>query len=445
MLLADMAETFDNLRKINMKLNLKKCSFGVEEGKFLGYMKGKQSFIQYASRTLNQVERNYAPMEKLALSLVHMMRRLRWYFEAHPVKVITDQPIKQILSKTEAFGKLEKYVVELGAYNITFEPKNVVKGQKSGRCYGASSSKGSGESLVLNGPSGVEHTYALRLTFDSTNNVAEYEALLAGLRIARRMNIQNLEAKVDSKLVASQINDNYIASYDKMMKYLAKEKEYIACFKSFSIKNIPRNQNQKSDVLNKLASVAFNHLTKEFLVEIQNERSTEAPGKVKYVIVAVDYFTKWIEAKPLARITNKREDRHGETPFSLSYGSEVVIPAEIGMPTYRTMMIREGLNKEEIRLNLDLLTERRELAAIQEAKYKKKLEQYYNKKVYLTSFKPTEFVFQKNKTSRVEYQGKLGPKWEGPYRVAKAYQNGSYKLQTMEDKEVPRTWHAINL
>nr|GEW76781.1 reverse transcriptase domain-containing protein [Tanacetum cinerariifolium] len=136
---------------------------------------------------------------------------------------------------------------------------------------------------------------------------------------------------------------------------------------------------------------------------------------------------------------------NGETPFSLTYGSEVVIPAEICMPTYRTMMIREGLNKEEIRLNLDLLTERRELAAIQEAKYKKKLEQYYNKKVYLTIFKPREFVFQKNKTSRVEYQGKLGPKWEGPYRVAKAYQNGSYKLQTMEDKEVPRTWHAINL
>ncbi|GKE54226.1 reverse transcriptase domain-containing protein [Tanacetum coccineum] len=65
---------------------------------------------------------------------------------------------------------------------------------------------------------------------------------------------------------------------------------------------------------------------------------------------------------------------NGETPFSLTYGSKAVILAEIGMPTYRTMMIREGLNEEEIRLNLDLLTERRELAAIREAKYKTKLE-----------------------------------------------------------------------
>ncbi|GJV26936.1 reverse transcriptase domain-containing protein [Tanacetum coccineum] len=270
--------------------------------------KGKQRPIQYVSRTLNESERNYAPMEKLALSLVHMIRRLRRYFEVHPVKVITDQPIKQILNKTEASGKLAKCVVELGTYNITFEPRNAVKGQiladfisetpdrESPENYfrspkqvperdateewvlfkdGASSTKRSGAGLVLIGPSGIEHTYALRLTFDSTNNEAEYEALLAGLRIAREMGIQKLAVKVESKLVASQINGNYVANSDKMMKYLAKAKEHIVSFGSFSIKNIPRNQNQKADVLSKLASVAFNHLTKEVLVEVLNERSTE--------------------------------------------------------------------------------------------------------------------------------------------------------------------------
>ncbi|GKF03267.1 hypothetical protein Tco_0030190, partial [Tanacetum coccineum] len=57
----------------------------------------------------------------------------------------------------------------------------------------------------------------------------------------------------------------------------------------------------------------------------------------------------------------------------------------------------------------------------------------------------SEFVYRRNEASRVEDQGKLGPKWEGPYRVTEAFENGSYKLQTMEDKIVPRTWHAINL
>ncbi|GJU91476.1 reverse transcriptase domain-containing protein [Tanacetum coccineum] len=57
---------------------------------------------------------------------------------------------------------------------------------------------------------------------------------------------------------------------------------------------------------------------------------------------------------------------NGETPFSLTYESGSVIPTKIGMPTYRTMMIREGFNKEELHLNLDLLQEIREMAAIRE-------------------------------------------------------------------------------
>ncbi|GJV23989.1 hypothetical protein Tco_1376684, partial [Tanacetum coccineum] len=63
-------------------------------------------------------------------------------------------------------------------------------------------------------------------------------------------------------------------------------------------------------------------------------------------------------------------------PFKSWCGSEAVIPAEIGIPTYRTLMIREGYNEEEMRLNLDLLKERRETVAVREAKYKTKMEQY---------------------------------------------------------------------
>ncbi|GJX88511.1 reverse transcriptase domain-containing protein [Tanacetum coccineum] len=74
-------------------------------------------------------ERNYAQLEKLALALRHVSRRMRRYFEALPIKVIMDQPINQILSKAEASGKLAKYSVELRAYDITYEPHNAIKGQ----------------------------------------------------------------------------------------------------------------------------------------------------------------------------------------------------------------------------------------------------------------------------------------------------------------------------
>ncbi|GJU08940.1 reverse transcriptase domain-containing protein [Tanacetum coccineum] len=155
----------------------------------------------------------------------------------------------------------------------------------------------------------------------------------------------------------------------------------------------------------------------------------------------------WVDELPniLWAHRTSLKQRNGETPFSLTYRSKSVIPVEIGMPTHRTMMIREDKNEDELRLNIDLLQERREAAAIREAKYKTKMEHYYNQKVRPMSFNPDEYVFRRNEASRVEDQGKLGLKWEGPYRVTETYQNGSYKLQTMGGKEVPQTWHGINL
>ncbi|GJW65522.1 reverse transcriptase domain-containing protein [Tanacetum coccineum] len=111
---------------------------------------------------------------------------------------------------------------------------------------------------------------------------------------------------------------------------------------------------------------------------------------------------------------------NGETSYSLTFGSEEVIPAKIGIPTHRTMMIKEGEgNEEEMRLNLDLLQEKKEAATIREARYKMKMEHYYNKRVPPMSFKVGEYVYRKNEASMVENLGKLGPKWKGPYLVGK--------------------------
>ncbi|GJR79721.1 reverse transcriptase domain-containing protein [Tanacetum coccineum] len=126
---------------------------------------------------------------------------------------------------------------------------------------------------------------------------------------------------------------------------------------------------------------------------------TEGPGKVKFLIVAIDYFTKWIEVNPVATLTGtthskivvkscasasalpsssihktmawwkkKTESSNGDTSFSLTYRTETVIPAEIGMPTLRTAEIDMVKNDEALEINLDLLEERREQAAIHEAR-----------------------------------------------------------------------------
>ncbi|GKD42442.1 hypothetical protein Tco_1267087 [Tanacetum coccineum] len=119
------------------------------------------------------------------------------------------------------------------------------------------------------------------------------------------------------------------------------------------------------------------------------------------------------------------KSNNGETPFSLTYGMEAVIPVEIGMPTLRIAEVDMIKNDEALEINLDLLEERREQAAIQEAKSQAKMEKYYNARVRNISFKPRDLVYKNNKASHAEDGGKLGTKWEGPYEVTEALRKRS--------------------
>ncbi|GJX87804.1 hypothetical protein Tco_0339818 [Tanacetum coccineum] len=102
-------------------------------------------------------------------------------------------------------------------------------------------------------------------------------------------------------------------------------------------------------------------------------------------------------------------------------------------------------NDAELRLNLNLLEERIEIAMIREASQKQQMEKYYNQRVRHNQFRTGEFVLWRNEVSKAENTGKLGPKWEGRYEVTETYETGAYKLRTMEEAEVPRTWHLSNL
>nr|GEY42657.1 reverse transcriptase domain-containing protein [Tanacetum cinerariifolium] len=130
---------------------------------------------------------------------------------------------------------------------------------------------------------------------------------------------------------------------------------------------------------------------------------------------------------------------NGDTPFSLIYETEAVIPAKIGMPTLKTAEVDLVQNNEALEINLDLLEEKREQAAIRKAKSKSKMEKYYNSKVQSESFKPGDPVYRNNDVSRTKDTEKLGPKWEGPYEVMEALGKGAYKLRDRDGKQLPRT------
>nr|GEZ38856.1 reverse transcriptase domain-containing protein [Tanacetum cinerariifolium] len=498
-------------------------------------------------------------------------KRLRIYFQTHPITVITDQPIKQVRPRTSIKGQiLADFLNEMpGSQGVSVgvtqeEPWTLFTD-------GSSCADGPGAGLILTNPEGVDFTYALRFQFVALNNEAEYEALIAGLRIATQMGVKNVQANVDSKLVANQVLGTYVAKEDNMIKYLEIAKGLVSGFKTFSISQVPQSRNKKADALSKIASTSFSHLSIQVLVEVLETKSItgnevtaviedegptwmtelvnylkegplqaeyvmkeihegscsmharpssvvakairlgyfwptmhkdaqdmirrcsdyqihcpflEGPGKVKFLIVAMDYFTKWIEAKAVATITGgqvkkfvwdnivcrfafasikhpqsnglvERANRslgdgikarmgegnknwveelphvlwahrtmikssHGDTPFSLTYGTKAVIPAEIEMPTYRTTAVDVVNNDEELRLNLYLLEERRELAVMSEAKSKSKMMKNYNSRVRGVAFKLGDFVYRSNDASHAVAGGKLGPKWKGPYEVTDA-------------------------
>ncbi|GKB56580.1 reverse transcriptase domain-containing protein [Tanacetum coccineum] len=497
-------------------------------------------------------ELNYTPMEKLVLSLVFAAKRLR-----------------RTITKMECHARRTQHHVP---------PTDVCEGTNPSRF-----PDGSGAGLILTSPEGAEFTYTLRFQFTTSNNEAEYKALIFSIRIAAQIGIHNVHISVDSKLVANQVLGTYVAKEENMIKYLEKVKSLVSGFASFSINQVPRSKNKKADALSKIASTSFAYLSKQVLVEILKEKSiqeeevetvveeegttwmtsimeylkdgtlpgdrkeasklcikarqyellegilyssqgyaagillanhapgrtrddtkgidiagpfSEGPGKVKFLIVDMDYFTKWIKAKAVATITGNQvkkfiwdsivcrfglpreiisdndkqfngnpfkdwcdklnitqrfalvkhpqsnglveranqslgkgimarmgkgnknwieellyvlwahrtmiKSSHGDTPFSLTYGTEAVIPAEIGMPTYRTATVDTIHNDEELRLNLDLLEEN-------------------------------------NDASHATAGGKLGPKWEGPYEVTKALGDGAYKLRNKDGADLLRT------
>ncbi|GJV58278.1 reverse transcriptase domain-containing protein [Tanacetum coccineum] len=608
----------------------------------------------------------------------------------------------------------------LGEHNITYRPRTSVKGQILADFLvekpdenpsdtlvvetpqepwtlfmdGSSCVDGSGAGLILASPEGTKFTYTLRFQFTASNNEAEYEALIAGLRIVAQMGVRNVHVSVDSKLVANQVLGAYFAKEENMIKYLKKVKSLVSGFTNFSISQVTRSQNKKADALSKIASTSFAHLSKQVLVEILKEKSIqekevttvveedgptwmtpiieylkegtlpddrkeasklrikarqyellegvlyrrsflkpwlrcvgplqadyvireihegscsmhagprsvvakamrlgyywptmhrdardmirtcndcqihrpvprnpqqpltpitapwpfykwgidiagpfpEGPGKVKFLIVAMDYFTKWIEAKAVATITGNQvkkfvwdnivcrfglpgeivsdngkqfsdnpfkdwceklsitqrfasvkhpqsnglveranrslgegikarlgegnknwieelphvlwahrtmiKSSHGDTPFSLTYGTEAVIPAKIEMPTYCTVAVDVAYNDAELRLNLDLLEERRERVAIREAKAKLQMTKYYNAMVRGVTFRPGDFVYRSNDVSHAVAGRKFGPKWEGPYEVIEALGNKAYMLRSIDGTILPRTWNVANL
>jgi hypothetical protein len=177
---------------------------------------GVQKPVYFTSKVLHEADERYPRIEKLAFALVVLARRLRPSFQAHAIRVLTEYPMRKVLQKPDLSVKLVNWAVELRQFYIEFHPRTAIKGQALAdflvefcnileseelpkestwvvHVYGSSTCKRSGVVVTLLNPEGQEFRFAIKLDFITTNNEADYEAVIAGLSISRQMGATNVE------------------------------------------------------------------------------------------------------------------------------------------------------------------------------------------------------------------------------------------------------------
>uniref|UniRef100_A0A2N9G8J0 RNA-directed DNA polymerase n=1 Tax=Fagus sylvatica TaxID=28930 RepID=A0A2N9G8J0_FAGSY len=595
--------------------------------------------VFFVSKTMDETESRYLPLEKAALALIQAAKKLPHYFQANTVTVLTDLPLKMLMHSSDFSGRITRWGVHLGSLGVEYKPRTSIKGQvladfvaefqgkeastesnyTPSPCVigdssewklfvdGASNMKGAGAGAVLVSPEGLILEQAVRLGFLASNNEAEYEALLIGLRSALRLGADRLQVFCDSQLVVNHISGEYSARDERMMTYLSITKSLLSKFESVQVEQVLSAPSTLIDTVDRVCgtnmepswmdpliaylrdnclpqdSKAANvikrkaprywlskegnlykrsfsgpyllcvhpSLVDDLLYEIHegicgshtggrslahramsqgywwpfmqsdavryvrkcdkcqrfapkihqparelNPLSSpwpfaqwgldivgplpRAPGNKKYLIVATDYFTKWVEAEPLSHIrevdtkrflwksiitrfgipwavisdngtqfegklfkgfcselgirnffsspgypqsngqaevsnkvildgikkrleeakgrwveelpsvmwthrTTKRRST-GETPFALAYGVEAVIPLEVGLPTTRTTEFDVEENESSLRMDLNLVEERRDMATIKLASYQHQMKRGYDKNIRPRSF-----------------------------------------------------------
>ena len=130
----------------------------------------------------------------------------------------------------------------------------------------------------------------------------------------------------------------------------------------------------------------------------------------------------------------------------MTYGAKAVIPLETGFSTLRMSSFTSSSNDGLLEKSLDLIEERRENAMIQLAYYQHKLKQGYDANMKLRPLAPGDLVLRKVLgTVKNLAWGKLGPNWEGLYRITSVAGIGAYYLEDLEKNVVPRPWNVNNL
>ncbi|SPT17722.1 unnamed protein product [Triticum aestivum] len=355
-LLEDLKETFENLRRFQIKLNPEKCVFGVPAGQLLGFLVSERGIecnpvkikaikrmdvptrlldVQKFTGCLASISRFISRLGEKALPLYQLMKKttffewidkadeaflqlkkmlttppvlaaptpkepmllyiaatsrklphyqkmcygmhfatkkLKPYFQEHPITVVCTAPLAEIIGSRDASGRVAKWAIDLAPYTIYYQPHTTIKSQALAdflvdwaetqylplapdsthwRMHfdGSKMRTGLGAGIVLTSPKGDKLRYVLQIHFAASNNVAEYEALIHGLRLAKELGISRILCYEDSDLVVQQSSGDWDARDANMASYRFLVQQLSGYFEGWEFLDVPRNDNEQADAL----------------------------------------------------------------------------------------------------------------------------------------------------------------------------------------------------
>jgi ribonuclease HI len=245
----------------------------IEEGKELPI----QRLVYYLSEVLTISKQNYPHYQKVTYGVYMVAKKLKRYFEEHPITVVSTTPLSEIIGCKDATGRVAKWAIELAAHTIQYKPRTMIKSQIIADFFadwgehqylppasdsthwrmnfdGSKMLEGLGAGVILTSPKGDKLQYVLQMHFRASNNIAEYEALVHGLKLAKEIGIRRILCFGDSDLVVHQVSGEWDAKDANMASYHFYVQQLCGFFEGCEFHHVPRTNNDEADRLSKISS-----------------------------------------------------------------------------------------------------------------------------------------------------------------------------------------------
>jgi ribonuclease HI len=234
---------------------------------------GVQRLVYYLSAVLSPTKQRYPHYQKLAYAIYMTGKKLPHYFECHSIIVVASAPVSSILNNPNVTGRVSLWGITLGPWEIMYQRQSAIKSQvlpdfiaewteaqmlelpdlsNTWTIYVDGSKRVSevGAGVVLVSPQGGKMRYVLRMRFvNPSNNDAEYEAVLHGMRMAKACGATRIKIHGDSNLIAQQVMKECDMTCANMIAYHAMYDKLEGNFEGCEVTHLGRESNEEADNL----------------------------------------------------------------------------------------------------------------------------------------------------------------------------------------------------